>query len=207
MDYPAMDHRDFEIVERDVAFDGFFKIHRLSLKHRRFDGDWTPELRRELFVRGNATCVLPYDADRDQVVLCEQFRIGALEREGSPWLLELVAGMNEQGEDTEDVARREAMEEAGLELGDLMPITSYLSSAGGSSERITLYCGQVDASTASGVHGLDEEHEDIKVHVLTLDEALAAVQDGTIDNAAAIIALQWLALNRKDVRNRLRSAG
>lgn len=187
---------DVKILSKERAFDGFFKIDRYRLSHRLFEGGWCKELQRELFVRRDATCVLPYDPVTDQVVLLEQFRIGALDRDQSPWLLELVAGINDEGETPETVARREGKEEADIEFGALRPICQYLVSPGGTNEKIHLYCGRVDASTAKGVHGLEHEGEDIKVHVVQAAQAFEWVANGKINNAASIIALQWLQLNR-----------
>lgn len=189
-----------EIIQRETCFQGFYKLDRLQLRHRLFAGGMGPELNRELFVRHDAVCVLPYDPQRDCVVLIEQFRVGAMDKNGNPWLLELVAGLIDKDEQPEQVARREAVEEADLNLGALWPITSYFPSPGGSDERVYLYVGQCDSRGAGGVHGLAEEGEDIRVHVWPLDDALQAVGDGRINNAASIIALQWLALNRAHVR-------
>mgnify|MGYP000380336880 FL=1 len=191
---------DVKALSKDRVFDGFFKIDRYRLSHRLFKGGWSEELQRELFVREDATCVLPYDPVTDQVVLLEQFRVGALDHRQSPWLLELVAGINDEGETPETVARREGLEEAGIELGELKPICQYLVSPGGTNEKIHLYCGQVDASTAHGVHGLEHEGEDIKVHVVQAHEAFELVASGRINNAASIIALQWLQLNHDILR-------
>lgn len=159
-------------------------------------------MQRELFVREPAVVMLPYDPVRDQVVCIEQFRIGALDMAYSPWLLELVAGIVEDGESPEQVARREAHEEAGLEVAALEFICRYQVSPGGSTEEVLLYCGRVDAAQAGGLHGLDSEHEDIGVHVLDFAAAEAALQAGEVRNAAGIIGLQWLLLNREQLRRR-----
>jgi ADP-ribose pyrophosphatase len=98
------------------------------------------------------------------------------------------------------VAHREAREEAGLSLLALMPICRYIVSPGGSSESVTLFCGRVDSRGAGGIHGLPEEHEDIRVDVLPFTDAMAWLENGRIDNAISIIALQWLALHRAQVR-------
>jgi ADP-ribose pyrophosphatase len=195
-----MGRDDVEIVEREPCFQGFYKLDRLHLRHRQFAGGMGPLLSRELFVRHDAVCVLPYDPQRDAVVLIEQFRVGALDKSQNPWLLELVAGLIDKDEQPEQVARREALEEAGLTLGALWPITAYYPSPGGSDERVHLFVGRCDSTGAGGIHGLEEEGEDIRVHVWSLEDALQAVRDGRIDNAASIIALQWLALNRAEVR-------
>lgn len=189
-----------EIVEREACFRGFYALDRLHLRHEQFGGGMGPVISRELFVRHDAVCVLPYDPLRDRVVLIEQFRVGALDKSAHPWLLEVVAGLVDKDESPEEVAHREAMEEAGLTLGELWPVTAYYPSPGGSDERVQLYVGRCDSEGAGGIHGLAEEGEDIRVLVLSLDEALAAMNAGRIDNAASIIALQWLALNRAEVR-------
>mgnify|MGYP003412740166 FL=1 len=193
---------DVEVVEREACFRGFYQLDRLHLRHRLFAGDMGKLISRELFVRHDAVCVLPYDPQRDCVVLIEQFRVGALDKSLNPWLIELVAGLIDKDEQPDEVARREAVEEAGLVLAELWPLTQYYPSPGGSDERVHLYVGRCDSRGAGGVHGLEEEGEDIRVLVWSLDEALAALDDGRIDNAASIIALQWLALNRDKLRER-----
>jgi len=190
----------FEVTRQDTAHDGFFRLERYRVRHELFEGGWSRVLTRELFERGQAAGVLPYDPIRDEVVLIEQFRIGALETPGGPWLLEIVAGILEEGETPEAVVRREAMEEAGCALASLMPITQFAADPGGSSARIHLYCGRVDAGRAGGIHGLPEEGEDIRVMVVSFEDAMALIQSGRIDSAIPIIALQWLALNHDRVR-------
>lgn len=189
-----------ELIEREGCFAGFYRLDRLHLRHRQFSGNMGPVIRRELFVRPDAVCVLPYDPRLDQVVLIEQFRVGALDKSASAWLLETVAGLIDTDEQPEQVARREAVEEAGLELQELRLVTRYYPSPGASDERVHLYVGRCDSSTAGGVHGLPAEGEDIRVHVLSFAEAMAAAEDGRIDNAASLIALQWLALHREELR-------
>ncbi len=191
---------DVKVEKRETVFQGFFRMDKLWLTHPRFDGAEMPTFTRELFIRGDATCVLPYDPDRDEVVLLEQFRLGALDRDQSPWLLELVAGMNEEGESPEEVAQREGQEEAGLTFEPLEKICNYLVSPGGSTELIHLYCGRISTESAGGLFGMEDEHEDIRAHVFSADEAIAMIYDGRINNAAAIIALQWLQLNRPRLR-------
>lgn len=191
---------DVRIEKREIVFQGFFRMDKLWLTHPRFDGRDMPVFTRELFIRGDATCVLPYDPIRDEVVLLEQFRLGALHRSQTPWLLELVAGMNEEGETPEQVAQREGQEEAGLTFFRLDRICDYLVSPGGTTELIHLYCGLVSTEAAGGLFGIEHEHEDIRAHVVSATEAIAMIRDGRINNAAAIIALQWLELNRARLR-------
>ncbi len=191
---------DVEILEKTVCFEGFFRIERYRLRHRLFSGDWSHPLVRELFERGHAAAVLPYDPIRDEVVLIEQFRVGALNAPGGPWLMEIVAGIIEADETTEDVVKRESIEEANCIITDLIPLYNFLVSPGGTTESVALFCGRVDTTHAGGVHGASEEGEDIKVHVVAVDTALALLQAGKINSVSAIIALQWLALNRDQVR-------
>lgn len=197
----AMNREDDVIVEqRERCFQGFYRLDRVHLKHRLFAGAMGPTISRELFVRPDAVCVLPYDPQTDSVVLVEQFRVGALDKSPEPWLLEIVAGLIDTDEQPEEVARREAREEADLELHELVPVMTYYPSPGGSDERVYLYVGRCSTEGVGGVFGVEEEGEDIRVHVWPLADALQAVEDGRIDNAASIIALQWLALNKQKVR-------
>jgi ADP-ribose pyrophosphatase len=191
---------DYQILNRETAFQGHFRVDRYRLRFRLHDGGMSREITRELFERGHAVAVLPYDPVRDMVVLLEQFRIGALEAPGRPWCLEPVAGVIDEGETLEEVARREAREEAGLELGALIRMHDYLSSPGGTSERVTLYLGRVDATNAGGLHGLADEAEDIRSLVFGFDEAWAEMTRRPIAVASLLIAMQWLALNRARVR-------
>ncbi len=194
--------QDVEIIEKTTPYQGYFQVDVYRLRHRKFDGGWTQPLTRELFERGHATAVLLYDPERDAVVLVEQFRIGAHAAGFDPWLVEVVAGIIEAGEDPADVARREAVEEAGRVITDLEQIGTFFPSPGGSSETLVRYCGRVDSRGAGGVHGLDHEGEDIRVVVLPPDEALARVMATKGANANAVIALLWLALNRESLRAR-----
>ncbi|SDG64698.1 ADP-ribose pyrophosphatase [Vibrio xiamenensis] len=191
--------QDVEIISKETVFSGFFKMVKYRFKHKLFAGGWSQEVERELFVRGHAAALLPYDAVRDQVVIIEQIRIGALEHR-NPWQMEIVAGIIDTQESPEQVVRREAMEEAGIQVGQVENITSYYPSSGGCSEQLDVFVGEVDASLASGIHGLDYEGEDIRVHVVSREQAYQWVLDGTFENGASIIALQWLQLNYERLR-------
>lgn len=192
---------DVEIIARETLYRGFFLLERYRFRHRLFNGEMSGEVTREILERGHAAVLLPYDPLRDEVVLIEQIRIAAWDTSPTPWKLELVAGMIEPGESPEEVARRETTEEAGLTAGRMKPIVNYLSSAGGTTERLMVYVGEVDSSLAQGTHGLEEENEDILVHTVSRSQAYQWVEEGKIDNAAAIIALQWLELHYKQLCN------
>ena len=197
---------DYEIVKREVLYDGFFRMARYDLRYRLFAGGWSSTVSRELMERPSAAGVLLYDPLLDYVVFIEQFRPGALAHPQSPWLFEIVAGILDPQKDPqhknthkkpEEVAIREADEEAGCQVLDLYPICEYFVSPGGSNEYFWLYCGRVDASYAGGIHGLKDENEDIRTIILPVDEALILLQEGKIKTAPAIISLQWLQLNRE----------
>ena len=192
---------DVEIIARETLYSGFFSMELYRFRHRLFNGEMSGEIKREIFERGNAAVLLPYDPVRDEVVLVEQVRIAAYDTSETPWLLEMVAGMIEEGESVEDVARREALEEAGLVVGRTKPVLSYLASPGGTTERSSIMVGEVDATTAEGIHGLADENEDIRVHVVSRELAYQWVEEGKIDNAASVIALQWLQLHYQTLRH------
>ena len=192
---------DVEIIARETAWNGFFSIVRYRFRHRRFDGEMSKEVVREVFERGHAAVLLPYDPLRDEVVLIEQIRIPAYDVSETPWLLEMVAGIIEPNESAEEVVRREAVEEAGLTVGRVKPVLNYLASPGGTSERLSILVGEVDASLAKGCHGLEEENEDILVHVVSREQAYRWVEEGIIDNAPSVIALQWLTLHHEKLRD------
>jgi ADP-ribose pyrophosphatase len=196
-----MDRDDVDIIARDRVYDGYSKLEAYRLKHRRFNGGWTETLSRELLARGNAVCVLPYDPVRDEVVLVEQFRIGAYAAGLPPWQMEIVAGVVENGETEEDVARRELVEECGCTATGLHFVCRGLSSSGILSEVASVYCAIVDASAAGGIHGVPGEGEDIRATAYGFDAAMKLVEDGAFMHIQGIVALQWLAANRGRLQN------
>jgi ADP-ribose pyrophosphatase len=195
---PEYNADDFSVEDNVLLADSFYQFRRLDVIHKSFSGE-TVKIRRDLFCRPNAVAVLLYDATLDKVVLIEQFRIGALDHPRSPWLLELIAGIIEPGESIEEVAKRESFEESGVEVNTLQHICKFTPSPGGAQEYIDLFCATIDSTKASGIHGLAVEGEDIKVHVFSAQQAFDMLRTGEIDNAPAIIALQWLQLNKQNL--------
>ena len=191
---------------REIAYQGFFRIERYRVRHRLHAGGWSPELEREVFERGAAVAVLLYDPERDAVVLVEQFRLAAHLAGFPAWQVEVVAGIvDRDGEAEPDVARREAQEEAGLAIqGELVPIHRCLTSPGGTTETVALFCGRVDSLNAGGIHGVASEQEDIKVVVRSYRDVMRLVRAQKIDNAFSLLALHWLAANRAALRRRWR---
>ncbi len=190
---------DVEIIQRETLYQGFFRAEKITLKHKLFRGGWTTPMSREIFVRGEAVGVLLYDPVNDLVGLVEQFRVGALS-EANPWCMEVVAGMVEAGETPEGVAYRELEEESGIKPYALEYLCHYYPSPGGSDEKMHLYCALADLSGAAGIYGLPEEHEDIRFHSLPAEEVLAQMLQGKFNNAAVLICLLWLQINRPRLR-------
>lgn len=190
-------HNDYEIIKREVLYQGIFSLARYHIRHRLFNGQWSTVFNREILERQPAAAVLPYDPILDRIILIEQFRTGALANPRHPWLIEVIAGVYDKTEQPPEVAKREAEEEAGCKILDLYPICDYFVSPGGSNEYIHLFCGRVDASNVGGTHGLIEENEDIHAFSLTLNEALIWLQEGKIKTSPVIISLLWLQLNKE----------
>ena len=197
---PRFSTADAQVLERDAVYEGFFSLEKLRLKHRLFGGGWSQPLSREMFNRGDAVAVLPWDPIRDELILVEQFRPGALREQESPWMLELVAGMVGDGEIDSEVAKREAMEEAGCALDRLQLIATFYPSAGACSEQIRAFIGRVVSAGVGEIHGLAEEHEDLLVHAIPREEALSMLDANQINNGHTLIALQWLARHGETLR-------
>ena len=195
-----MSKKQFTIINETTPYQGFFSLKTFELKHTLYKGGWSNTITRELFHRGNCVAVLLYDPNRDEVVIIEQFRIGAMQMPEQAWLLEIVAGAIEQGETAEEVAYRESVEEAGCEIQELVKINDFFTSPGGTSELLSLFYGKVDTSNVGGIHGLDHEDEDIAVTAMKFDDVYQLLLDGKILSAIPIIAIQWLFINRDKLR-------
>jgi len=213
------DYKNVKIIEKKVAYQGFFKLSCYTLQHTLFKGGYCKPIVRECFERGHAVGVLAYDPWQDTIVLLKQFRIGAysaideylsvnengterINDTHSPWLLEVIAGIVEPGESDIDVAHREAYEEAGLTLIDMEAIGNFYSSPGGTSETTQLYCACVNTNQAGGVYGLVHEGEDIQVRVYPYDEVVSLLKSGQLNNACTMITVQWLMLNKNMIQEK-----
>jgi ADP-ribose diphosphatase len=196
-------HPDAAIIGVETAFERFLRMEVFRFRHRLFSGGWSQERSYDVLRRGPAVAIVLYDPDRDAVVLVEQFRLPALLAGSSPWQLEAVAGLLDSEEAPEAVAIRETREESGLALiGDPVPIQRYLTSSGGSDESVYLFCGRVDSAAAAGVHGLPDEHEDLRVVVKSLAEIEEMLDTGAIESGHTLIGLYWLLRHRDDLRQR-----
>ncbi|ACE62683.1 ADP-ribose diphosphatase [Actinobacillus pleuropneumoniae] len=197
--------QDLHLIKEETVYKGHFELKKMYFRHKLFSGEMSGEIVRELLIKGAAAALIAYDPVRDSVVLVEQVRIGAYDpkSDASPWLLELVAGMVDKGnEDPAEVAIREAQEEAGLVVNQVEHALSIWDSPGGQLERLHLFLGLIDSSTvqSGATHGLEEEGEDILVHVVSREQAYQWVCEGKIDNVIAVVGLQWLQLNYQKYR-------
>jgi ADP-ribose pyrophosphatase len=191
------DAQQVEIIAREIVYRGFFQLERYTLRHSLYAGGMSGVLVRELLERGHAAAVLPYDPVRDEVILIEQFRIGALELPEGAWVREIVAGIIEPGETAEEVVLREAREEAGCEIERLEFISRYLVSPGGSSEQISLYCGKVDSRHGAACSASRPSTRTSAPRPCPARRPWTCCSQGGIPSATPIIALQWLAANRE----------
>jgi ADP-ribose pyrophosphatase len=196
---PTFHHQEVRLGKREVVYQGYFRVDKLVLDHPLYEGGRSTQLVREVFERGAVAAVLPYDPTRDEVVLIEQFRPGPYAAGDACWLMESIAGVLEPGESGADLALREAREEAGCEITALEPMYRFYTSPGACTEHVELFCGRVDTRGIGGVHGLADEGEDIRVHVMSRDDAAGMLESGRIVNAKTIISLQWLMLNHQRI--------
>jgi ADP-ribose pyrophosphatase len=179
------------------VLDDFFQVLRATFRFDKLDGTTSAPLERLVFERGDSAAVLLYDQASDLVVLVQQLRLPVYLREGEGWLLELVAGMVDEGRTPEEVVRSEALEEAGYRLEAVQPIATVYLSPGACTERIHIYLARVsDAQRVQAGGGLPESGEDIRVRAFPLAEALAMAADGRIRDAKTVLALQYLAMQQ-----------
>jgi ADP-ribose pyrophosphatase len=201
MTKPPPSHPDAEVALTTTVSARHLRIDTFRFRHRLFSGEWSAERNYDVLRRGQAVAIVLYDPDHDRVVLVEQFRLPALLAGSSPWQLEVAAGLIDTNETPQAVAVRETHEETGLALiGEPILIQRYLSSAGNSDEGIFLFCGRVDSTAAAGVHGLPEEHEDIRVVVKTSTEVETLLDAGAIESGHTLIGLYWLLRHRDHLR-------
>jgi ADP-ribose pyrophosphatase len=204
-------HPDIQIDSDERVWDGRFPLDVVRFRHRRFDGAMSGTKTWELWRRGNAAAVLPYDPWQDAVVLIEQFRLPAYAAGLDPVMVEMPAGLCDAGESAEVTAYREIQEEMHLATDRLEHVGRFLLTAGGSDELCTLFAGRVrvpaaNADGIAGYAGMAAEQEDIRVRVWPADRAIAAALAGAVPNSVAAIALLWLAARRDWLRSQWTAA-
>jgi len=180
---------DYEIKKKERVYQGFFAMDKYTVEHERFDGG-ALTITRENMERGDAAAMLLYDPNADEVLLLEQFRIGPAARDDNPWLIEIVAGIIDEGESAEESVIRESKEEAGFLPYETRFLGRYYTTPGGCSERIDLFLGLVDKnSPVSDGGGCDHEQEDIRLFWVKREEAFAMLDEGKIGSGAPMLAL------------------
>ena len=180
--------------------DSFLKVNRYEFEIDTHAGG-TQTVTRDVMERGHSVGVLAYDPSRDVVVLVNEFRPGCLLAGDDPFTDNLVAGGVADDESPLEAAVREVEEEAGLKLGKPMLIhPGAFVSSGGTSEKIAIVVGFVDASEAGGVHGNAEETEDTLAVVVPADEFIQRVRSAEITDLKTLVAGYWFAENRDALR-------
>jgi ADP-ribose pyrophosphatase len=193
---------DVDVRDHRQPYANFFAVEEVDLSFRRFDGTLSPVVNRAAFISGDAVTLLPYDPVRDRVLLVEQFRPGPyLRGDSNPWSLEAIAGRIDPGETPEEAGRREAMEEAGLTPGAMLPVANYYPSPAAKIEYLYSYVALCDLPDGiEGVFGVEGEAEDIRGHLIPFDRLMALVSSGEVGNGPLILTAMWLQRERPRLR-------
>ena len=193
---------DVTVIERKEAYRGFGRLDVVRLRYRREDGSMSEAIEREILQRGHGAAVLPVDIERDELVLVRQFRPGAWAAGWSPWTLECPSGLEGDERDARATACREALEETGCRIDDLVPIARCLSSPGPFSETVTVFCARVAEASPARVHGRRDEGEETPVHRIGVDEARRMLDAGEIRDSKTIIAMQYVTTHYETLKER-----
>tara|TARA_Y200000002_G_scaffold253240_1_gene209805 strand:- start:2283 stop:2864 length:582 start_codon:yes stop_codon:yes gene_type:complete len=185
----------FKILNKKNIYDGFFEMNEVTLKYQKYDGNWSNEVKRELFGGAQVSAVLPYDPKNKKIVLIQQFRPGTISKNSGNYLDEIVAGIIDPGESPEDTAKRECFEETGCTVKNLKSIQGYFPAPGSSESFYNLFLGEVIAPHKENIRGLKNENEDILVRSYSFEKVRAKMENKEIVNGLTLIALQWFFLN------------
>jgi ADP-ribose pyrophosphatase len=204
---PIPPHPDVVIESEQRVWSGRFPLDVVKFRQRRFDGAMSGTRTWEIWRRGHAAALLPYDPVTDAVVLIEQFRFPAMAAGLDATLVELPAGLCEDDEDPAETIRREMREEMNLEADRVERVGGFLLTPGGSDEFCHLYVGRVVAPPAdgegiAGLGGEISENEDIRVRVWNAEDLIQAAFAGCFTNSITVIALFWLASKRDWLRQK-----
>lgn len=186
-----------EVIEQKEVFNqAIFRIEEATLRHEKYDGTMSREMKRLNLDRGDSVAAVIQQVETDEIVLIEQFRYPTYDK-GPGWLLELPAGMVRDSERPEDSIRRELVEETGYTVLNLHPIHTFYASPGGTSERIHLFFARVESSykTSEG-GGAESEDEDIETKLMSIAQIELLLETRHFADAKTIIGLQWLLVNK-----------
>jgi nudix-type nucleoside diphosphatase (YffH/AdpP family) len=189
-DTPAGPNPDIRNLMVDVLSDHWYHLRRARFEQRQPDGSWRTEV-REAYDRGNGVAALLHDQERDTVLLVRQYRAPAhLNDHLDGMLLEVPAGLLDDGEGAEEAMRRELEEEVGHRIASLDRVFQLYMSPGSVTEHLTLFAGTYDGSTRIGDGGgAADEHEVLDVVEITFEDALAMIDDGRIVDAKTVLLL------------------
>ena len=184
----------YKIINKINLYSGFFSLNKYEFIHKKHDGEWTSTVGREVFSGAHVSTLLPYDPIKKEIILIQQFRAGVLSRYDENYLLEIVAGIVDEGENPEQTALRECFEETGCEVKKIHPIQSYFPAPGSSESYYHLYLGEIQAFDGERIKGLEKENEDILVKSFNIDEVRQMLKEKKIMNGLTLVALQWFFL-------------
>lgn len=189
--------RKLDLINEEIVYEEFFKVYEAQLRFEQFNGSMSNEVTRYSFYKSDAVAVLVYHTTKDAYILVRQFRYPPVHHNVDPWLIEIVAGGIEKGEEPENSAAREVKEEIGYYPLRMEKITTCYVSPGMMSERVTIFLAEVnDDNKISKGGGAKAEDEDIEMVWIPRADALNWLTSQTVGDAKTIIALQWH-LNRK----------
>ena len=186
--------KKYKILNKNIIHDGFFKLYELNFRHEKHDGTWSPELKREIFGGAHVTTVLPYDPVKKKILLIKQCRAGIINRQKDPILLEIVAGIIDEGETPAQAAKRECFEETGCKVNKLDNINSYFPAPGSSESFYHLFFAEIESFEGERILGQKDENEDILVRSYDIDEVKNLMKKKQIKSGVTLIALQWFFL-------------
>ena len=185
---------NYKIISKEKVHNGFFKLHELTFIHQKHDGIWSSNIKREIFGGAHVATVLPYDPIKKKILLLNQFRAGVIERKDDPMMIEIVAGIIDEGESPEEAAKRECLEETGCSIKKLQEICSYYPAPGSSESFYHLFLGEIEAFDEKRIFGIEDENEDILVQSYSIEEVKNLMKKKKIINGLTLIALQWFFL-------------
>ena len=184
----------YKILNKKNLYSGFFSMNKYDFIHQKHNGEWTSKVEREIFEGVHVSSLLPYDPIKKEIILIQQFRAGVLSRYDEDYLLEIVAGIIDEGENPQETAIRECFEETGCEVKQILPIQAFFPSPGSSESYYHIYLGEVNSFDGERIRGLEKENEDILVKSFKIEEVRKMLKEKKIKNGLTLVALQWFFL-------------